>query len=285
MKQPDQLSSTNALLAKPEGFFSLTTNLPENIAMTVTFSLGWMIAPELWQRMAALRSDNQARKLVLLACACFPAIYTVVIAIGILAVNVISPETFPKEGNVFLLLSEQMPPWLGVIALVALMAAIASTIDTTLNVACMTISKDIIGKFMLTKLDGSQQVLLSRIGTVLIGLPALCVALFYHDIIHILWISADIFSSCLFVPIIGIFYFPAGRGHAKSASLAIVLGLIPVLLNFAADLHLLSLPAFWPKYPYTTLLGVLMSVLGYGLGVLWQQSLALKENIVSLELE
>jgi Na+(H+)/acetate symporter ActP len=132
----------------------------------------------------------------------------------------------------------------------------------------MTVSQDILNQFFFKHLNPSQQVILSRICTALIGIPAIIIALYYSNLIHILWISADIYASSLFVPVIAFFYF---RKYCTPLSgiLSIGLGLTPVLLNFIFDFKWLMAPNDWPSYPYTTLLGLGLSLIGFLLGMIF----------------
>ena len=248
------------------------TNLPQHLAMTLTFTLSWSIAPELWQRLAALPKATDAKKMVLWATLVFLIFFTMVVMTGYWAkgrIETIDVRHIKTGSNVFFLLVSKMPNALiSTTMLVGVVAAIASTIDSSLNVACMTISKDIISRFIRPGMSSQHEILLSRLATLVVGLPAMAVALFYQDLVKILWISADIYASAAFIPVLGLFYLKRGR-NPLSGAFAILFGLVPVLLQFFGhDLALFPLPIWWPGAPYTTLIGIGMCALGYGLGIL-----------------
>ena len=244
------------------------TRLPEHVVMMLTFTLSWSIAPELWQRLAALPSVKDAQKMVIYASLVFVVFFTAVILIGYWSQGRVDPIAVAQSKNLLAVLLGNMPNGLSTtVIMVAIMAAISSVIDSTLNIGCMTIARDIMGRFVLRTMTPDQELVLSRFATIVVGLPAMAIALFYRDLVKIMWVSADIYASAAFIPVMGLFYCKRGQ-NPLSGALAICFGLVPVLLQFFGhDLHCFILPSWWPGAPYTTLLGIFCCAVGYGFGV------------------
>lgn len=261
------LSSSSAAFQPPVGeFWNPFFNFKENMALMFTFVLAWSIAPEMWQRMSSARNPEDAQRAALIAGLLLVVLYAMVIAAGILAAHHhLPPESHFARKNVLVSLALMLPfPLLTAIVLVGVLSAIGSTIDSSLNVGSLTFTRDILHRHIWQQATDGQLVLLSRITTAVIAVPACLIALFYQNIIQVLWISADIYASTMFVPIAGLFFVPnAGR---LAGTLAMIFGLLPVMAGFLNDLHLVSMPFWWPSWPYTTLIGVGFSAIGFGAG-------------------
>lgn len=249
-------------VAHPPTFWNPFLDLKTHLSMVFTFVLAWSIAPEMWQRMSSAKTADEAQKSVLVAGLLLMGLYAAVITIGMLAVTRM-PGVDPK--NVLISMAMGLPsPWLTGIVLVGVLSAITSTIDSALNVSSLTFSRDLAHRFFWRNASHKQLVRLSQVVTLFIGVPAIVIALKYQDIIEILWISADIYASTIFIPIMGVFY--ARRTNRLSGILAMVLGACPVLLNLCQDFGLVTLPGWWPVSPYTTVLGICLGALGFLLG-------------------
>lgn len=249
----------------PAGFWNPLNNLGNNLAMVFTFVLAWSIAPEMWQRMSSTRSPKDAQFAALGAGFTLAALYSLVLITGLLAVGHLPPESAGR--NVLVEMALQLPsPILVALVLVGVLSAMTSTIDSSLNVGSLTLVRNIIQRYFWPQASHTWLIKLSRIATVLIGIPAALIALKYRDIIQVLWISADIYASTMFVPLIGLFYI--NNVSRLSGIMAMIFGICPVILNFLNDFHLLTLPQWWPGWPYTTILGVSLSLAGLASGML-----------------
>lgn len=252
------------------GFWDLWLDLPQNLAMLFTFVLAWSIAPEMWQRMSSTRSPRQAKMAALTAGGLLGLLYAMVMIVGLVAVYHLPSSNAFAQKNVLVSLSMLLPsPVLTAAVLVGVLSAITSSVDSSLNVGSLTFSRDIVNRHLWPKAKPEHLVLLSRAATVLLGIPAVVAALFYQDLIQILWISADIYASTMFIPVMGLFYSPnSGR---LAGIYAILFGSIPVILNFLKDLHLIGLPDWYPKWPFTTLMGIGLSLVGFCVGILYHR--------------
>ncbi len=255
----------NTFTHLPTNFWNPWIHLKSNLAMVFTFVLAWSIAPEMWQRMSSSRSAAEAQKAAVIAGSILACLYTFVMIIGLRSVYYLPAHDPFAHKNVLIALALRLPsPVLTAIVLVGVLSAISSTTDSSLNVATLTFTRDIVNRYLWPRASHQQLVRLSQVTTVFIAIPASILALYYQSIIQILWISADIYASTMFIPIIGLFYI---RGAGRWAGiLSMCFGAIPVILNFFKDFHLMTLPQWWPVWPFTTLLGIGLSLIGFGIG-------------------
>jgi solute:Na+ symporter, SSS family len=249
-----------------KGFWDPLYNLPQNLAMLFTFVLAWSIAPEMWQRMSSTRSPEESQRAALTAGLILAGLYALVIATGILSIYHLPSGKGIVHQNVLIELAQSLPsPVLTAMVLVGVLSAITSTIDSSLNVGALTFARDIVNRYVWPSASQEQLLRLSQIATALIGIPAAIIALKYRNIIQVLWISADIYASTMFIPIMGLFYIPQCSRWA--GILAMCCGGCPVVLNLLHDFHWVVLPAWWPAWPYTTILGITLSFMGFAMGM------------------
>lgn len=250
--------------ALPKNFWQPFADWSRHMGLVLAFVPAWSLMPEMWQRMASAQNPNAARKAAIQAGWILAALYAVVIAVGMLA----TVKLQAGSGSTVLVGLTQSMPWpaLSLLVLLGLLSAITSTLDSTLNVATLTLSRDILGGFNLVKrLSETRRVILSRIVMLLVPIPAVGLALYQRDVVQTLWISADIYASTVLVPILTMFYLP--RVSRLSGVTAMGFGLVPPLANFLGQtLHWIALPEWWPVWPYTTLLGIGASALGFAIG-------------------
>lgn len=257
---PDPASWSLFMAQRPETFWQWGHDWQTNIWMTITFVLAWCIAPEMWQRMSSTRNPDLAVKASIQATAVMLLLFGLVIGIGLLSAQVIG-----KSDAVLVDLALRIPvPALSALVLLGFVAAVMSTMDSSLNVGSLTLTRDIYQGFIRPKAGMKELLWASRIATALVVLPAMAIALHFQSIIQILWISADIYASCMFFPVIGLLFLKQpGRW---SGVLAMVFGGVTVLCSGLFQHHLIPGPAFWPAWPYSTLAGVTMSGLGFAIG-------------------
>ncbi len=262
---PDLNSSFSSIFStvqthRPSSFWSLGEDLTHNIALMLSFVMGWVIAPEMWQRMSSTRNESMAFKAAFGASGVILLLFALVSLIGILSVGIL-----PESDRVFVDLAFQIDnPWLTALVIAGVTSAIASTMDSSINVGSLTLTHDLYQSLFRPHAKPKELLWVSRAGTLLVVLPAIYLALAFQDILHVLWISADIYASTLFVPIIGLLYLKnPGRW---SGILAMSFGGVMVVLSALNQYEILQMPNFWPQSPYSTLAGVAMSGLGFAIG-------------------
>lgn len=245
---------------QPPHFWDLTHQWQQNIFLVFTFVLAWCIAPEMWQRMSSTRNEEQAFR------AGWQALLVMLLLFGMItAIGLLSTQLIGKNDAVLIALAQHIPnPFLCAFVLMGFLSAVTSTMDSTMNVGSLTLTRDIYQSFLRPHASTRELIWAGRIATVLIVLPAMAIALYFQDLIKILWISADIYASCMFIPVVGMLYLKhPGR---LSGVLGMTCGGMIVLLSILFQNHLVPDILHWPDWPYSTLLGVGFSGLGFGVG-------------------
>jgi SSS family solute:Na+ symporter len=268
---PDWAAWQAFLSGQPAHFWDLTNNWRENIFLVLTFVLGWCIAPEMWQRMSSTRSPELAFRASWQATCIMLFLFSLIVSIGLLSAQVIG-----KSDAVLVALALKIPvKALGVFVLLGFIAAVTSTMDSTMNVGSLTLTRDIYQGFIRPHASVRELLWVGRIATVVMVIPSMAIALYFQNIIQILWISADIYASCMFVPVVGMLYLP--KPGKWSGILAMLSGGVSVLISALIQNHILPNPIHWPGWPYSTLLSVTFSAVGFGVGY-WFFSVRPKEH-------
>lgn len=160
------------------------------IILFTTYSVTFVVGPDIYSRIFCARNQKVARNSVLIV-----AFLTIPVAAALtwLGVSAGSEEAggFILPGTSFL------PPWaLGLIA-AALLSAVMSSADTTLLTSSMILSELFTGN-----LDKPGALSLTRMFVVLIGGFSLLIALKVTSILNALFISLSFFSGAFIIPII-----------------------------------------------------------------------------------
>jgi solute:Na+ symporter, SSS family len=244
----------------PASFWDLGENLPHNLSLLLTFILAWSIAPEMWQRMTSTRNRDLSFQAARSATLILGGLFLIVAVIGLF-----SKILVPESKDVLVHLAFQLPDSsLTALVLVGVMAAITSTMDSSLNVGSLTVSRDLYQGFIRPNASEKETLWVSRLTTFLVPIPAIGIALYYQNIIQVLWISADIYASTMFFPIIGILFMKNVKPMA--GILAMLGGGSVIILSLLQTHTLIPFPFSLPAWPYTTLIGVSVSGLGFLLG-------------------
>lgn len=249
---------------RPASFWDLNHELSQHVFLVLTFVLAWSIAPEMWQRMSSSQNQRMAFRSAGIATACLMLLFCTVAYIGLFSIGLF-PKDYPQSSLIAVDLAMLLPhESLIAIVLMGFMAAITSTMDSSVNVGSLTLTRDLYQGFFRPHASEGELLWVSRIATLLVCLPAIWIALYYQDIIRILWVSADIYASTMFFPIIGVLFIKQpGRW---SGLLAMLFGGVGMLLGILTQNHLVALPFDWPGWPYSTLLSVFLSGSGFALG-------------------
>ncbi len=238
----------------------------------LTFVIGWMVAPEMWQRMQSLRLGQDARLAALWGAGLLLGLFGLIIALAWLASGLGYSATTATHGSAGVVWGQlahwvASPVWQAVMV-IGVVCAIASTMDSTLNVGSMVLSHDV----MPARWQSVGPLVLSRLAMVVMLIGAWVVAVRFQDVLHILWLSADFYASVVALPVVVMLYQPKhqlpSNAVASAARWAMGTGAaITLLLRFS--------PLLWPAtgvmlptWPWTTLWAVASSAVVFI--VVWQ---------------
>jgi SSS family solute:Na+ symporter len=257
---PDSAAWRHFLSHQPVNFWNFSHHWQDNIFLVITFVLAWCIAPEMWQRMSSTRNPELAFKAGWQAFCIMLALFSIIAVIGLLSTQII-----PQSDTVLIDLALRIPvPFLSALVLLGFLSAVTSTMDSSLNVGSLTLTRDIYQGFIRPQASNRELIRVSRVATVLMVVPAMALALYFQDLIRILWISADIYACGMFFPVIGMLYC---KNPGKwSGVLAMSFGISAVVFSALVQNGIIPNWLGIPGWPYSTLLGIGLSGLGFALG-------------------
>jgi len=212
------------------------------LAAVVPTLMYTLIGQDFYQRLFAARDATVAVRaallagVVLIAYAAFPALAGMA-ARGIFGDGIEGPQAIP------MLVVEVLPVWAGAIVVGAILGAIMSTADSLLIAGTSHLTNDLYVKRLNPSAadDPRRLLLISRLGTVAIGLLALVLALSVREIIGLLLLSYTMYAAGVFVPVVMGLYWR--RGTAAGALAGIVGG---ALAGLVAALGWITLPVVPP---------------------------------------
>lgn len=250
----DMIAQTAAALGKDD-YLSPTAGASKYMAYVITFGCSWMIQANVWQRISAARSNEDARKMTIMSFFAYIPLYLIVVGTGM--AGLVLFDDMPEGGIVTAVVVDYMPPVVGALVFVGIAAAIMSTMDSLINTGAMTLSLD-----LSTGHKTEQQKLnFSRIATLLVTLVAILIALRIRSILVVSWMASDVITTGVFVPLVLGFIWR--RGNAKGALTSMVLGLVYCCYNLLISLGV-ALPSFWtPQSALQVVLGVALSCIAY----------------------
>lgn len=257
---PDSAAWTHFITQHPPHFWDWSYGWEKNIFLDLTFLLAWSIAPEMWQRMSSTRSPELAFRAGWQATLMMLFLFSLIVSIGLLSTQLVG-----KHDAVLIALAMRIPnQLLSGLVLLGFLAAVTSTMDSSMNVGSLTITHDLYRGFFRPKASDQELIWVGRIATALVVVPAVAIALYFQDLIRILWISADIYACSMFFPVVGILYLKnPGR---LSGILGMSLGSAAVIISALVQNGIMPNWLHWPDWPYSTLLGTALSGLGYAIG-------------------
>ncbi|MCP4151945.1 MAG: sodium:solute symporter family protein [bacterium] len=249
--------------------FVFFTNMGYNLAMTVSFTLAWVISPIIWQRIASAKSAKVSRRGLVMSIIAFSILYVMVISVGFYL------RGFPANENIFsLVIGSWLPAGGGLLVFLGIAAAIMSTADTALNVGALTLVKDV---FQVK--EPARMVRFARLATFICGVLAVLIALRFNSIIKTLGLASEIMAEGLFIP--GMYLLFAKKRKPLAALFSLILGGGFSILVFINAYGLL-LPL--PEWPYSLPYGLGLSLFGFITGYLLDSRKSEKNNIEHTEI-
>jgi SSS family solute:Na+ symporter len=180
----------------------------------------FIVSPGLLQKVYGARDARAVRigvltnAIVLLVFAAVPPL------LGMLA-RVTHPALANHELALPMLLRDDLPPWLGALALAALFSAEVSTADAVLFMLATSIARDLYSGHLRPDASEDDQLRAVRLAAVGSGILGTGVAIWAGSIASMLQVFYSLLSASLFVPVLaGLFLARARRAHALAAMVA-----------------------------------------------------------------
>lgn len=244
-----------AILHHDENFFSFSYGFEKNMVFVITFGLSWVIQANVWQRISAAKTKNDATKMAVMSFFIYIPLYLIVVFTGMAAVALFGD--FPKGGVITAIVTNYMHPVLGAFVFLGLSAAVMSTMDSLINTAAMTISLDIAPK----DYSEEKRLFLSRLSTFVISIIAIFLAVAVRSILKLSFVASDIITSGVFIPLIMGFFWKRGNSYGAAASM--IFGVIFAFYNLLI-VQGVNLPVFWKVQSATqAITGICLSAIIY----------------------
>ena len=182
--------------------------------------------PAMAQRTLIAKDVRQAQKSFMIAGGLFFPFY---LAIAIIALCAVITKLNCEPNMVFLtVLNNSLPPVLKGFALIGVLAVVMSTADSHMNIASISLTKDILLP-IFPELDDKKQLISARIGTVIIGIYAVFMANCFNRVIEF-WIwGARFWMPLVTAPLI-LFIFGI-RITARQYIFSIIFGAAAVVIS------------------------------------------------------
>jgi SSS family solute:Na+ symporter len=195
------------------GFLALIEKLPSShltlwpdyesgmkiMSMALVFLLP-NLDPALLQRFMMGRDLAQVKRALTLSALCCVPYYIMVGTIGfsalVLAPNIDSNTAF------FYIIDVGLPVGLKGIAISGLLAVVMSTADSYLNVASITIVRDILKPCLPNKLSDAQELGLMRFATAFFGVFAVVMALYIPSVYELALFALSFWGPIVFIPLL-----------------------------------------------------------------------------------
>lgn len=161
----------------------------------------FLISPGLLQKIYGAR-DPRAVRLGTAACAVVLLIFAVVPPLLGMAALRLHPGLSHPDLALPTLLLENLPAWLGLLGLAAIVSAEVSTADALLFMLATSLSQDLYRRFFHPAADDRQILKVARWAAVLGAVLGVSLAIFLPDVIAALRIFYSLLGICLFVPVL-----------------------------------------------------------------------------------
>ncbi|MFV0243603.1 MAG: sodium:solute symporter [Qingshengfaniella sp.] len=247
-------TSPEMLTVPGPGLFSLQTF----IGLTIPWFFFSISNPQVSQRLFMPESLGALRRMLLIFL-CFGLIYTVVAVVWGFSAFVAFPDlTSADLATSVLLASDFVPPVLGVVVMVGILAAAVSTIDSILLTLSSMVARDVYGNVSGDASD-HRQLWVGKLVIPVISLLALGFAALELSLISILSVAASAGLVVIVPAIVGAFFW--ARGTAAGALVSIAGGGIFVIVMYLTGNKLFGYNAGILGLPVSTLLFVGVSLL------------------------
>jgi solute:Na+ symporter, SSS family len=198
------------------------------------------VTMELWQRVYASKTANNAKRALLISLSIIVLFYVISTFFG-MSMKILEPNLSDNNQTLFALMARELPVGILGLGIAGFMAIFISTINSTIMVASATLTKNFIINNAPQKYSDSQKLKYGRITTLICGLIGLIIAYNFPDLIKLSVNS--LFMLLILVPaIIGGFFWK--RASAKGATYSIISGFLVLITFFFIDSEKAFVPAF-----------------------------------------
>jgi SSS family transporter len=203
----------------------------ELLGFGLAFGLGFVAAPTVLVRFFAARDDRTVRQAVAVALL-FNVLTATAVAIVAMCVRVLYPQLFNADAASTVYASQVLPPFVGALVLLAVIAAVLSTVDSVLLVAGPAISYDLYFRVINPGASERARLLVTRAAILVVGAIPVLLTLFQLALVQFVVAAyTSILASIVVVPVlVGLYWRRASKAGVVGS---MVIGFAVCLLWFA----------------------------------------------------
>ncbi len=197
---------------RPAALFNENFTFADLFFLLITYSVTFVVGPDIYTRIFCARDERVARRSVLLT-----ALLVVPVALALTFLGITAAASAGVETGKFILPgSSFLPPWaLGLLA-AALLSAVMSSADTTLLTSSVILTELTIGD-----LDKKGSLTITRLFILLLGVVAMVIALKVTSILSALLFALSFFSGAFILPVVaGLAGWKVNRHRVFAAMIA-----------------------------------------------------------------
>jgi SSS family solute:Na+ symporter len=249
------------------------------IAGWMIMGLGSISTPDLMQRALACKDERTARSSAISAGVLYWIIGSIPVLLGIIGISLVQQGVLDGavlaedyELLVPLIVKEFLPPILGALFSVAMLAAIMSSASAALLACSGIFVKNIYQDVFFKNADDKTLLKVTRIGVVAITVLATVIAFIFPYVFLLTNFSFDMILACLFIPLtLGLWWKKANAPGAISGCIAggIFRVILPAILE-GVSFESITYPANW--YYYTILSPLVGAAVMIAVSLLSQKS-------------
>jgi SSS family solute:Na+ symporter len=215
--------------AAPPHFSEFGFSTGPGSGWTLLFLTGpaFIVSPGLIQKSYGAASTSALRLGVALNAVALMIFAFIPVLLGMVG-HVASPDTQDPNLVLPMLLREQLPAWLGALALAAVFSTEVDTCDAILFMISTSASKDIYKRYIRPDASDADLLRVARIAAVIGGTLGALLSVYLATVIGALTIFYSLLGVSLFVPVIGGLY--TQRAGSAAAMSAIVTGVVTLLV-------------------------------------------------------
>lgn len=186
--------------------FSETFSFFDLVILFLTYSVTFIVGPDIYSRVFCAKDERTAAKSVLLV-----SILLIPISIALTWLGIFTASE--HNTNIVGFAEALLPEWTYGLFIAALLSAVMSSADTTLLTSSIIVSELVSGD-----LDRKKALIQTRTFIVIIGILAIGISIFITSIIQALLFALTVFSGAFVVPVLaGLLKFKVQRNQVLAA--------------------------------------------------------------------
>jgi SSS family solute:Na+ symporter len=210
---------TSATVAPGFVDFTYSSGPGSGWTLVALLAPAFVVSPGLIQKSWGARSEGALRVGIALNAVVLMVFAFAPVVLGMVA-RIMSPGITDPNAVLPTVLKEQLPSWIGALALSAIFSTEVDTCDAILFMISTSASQDLYKRFLAPQANDAQLLRVARMAAAGGGLVGVLLAIALETVIGALTIFYSLLVVTLFVPILGGLFLPRARSDAAFAAIA-----------------------------------------------------------------